>query len=37
MELGGPQTYAWIDIYDSAANMLGQRRSQALYNIVWIC
>ena len=34
MELGGPQTYAWVYIYDGAANMLCQRRSQALYDIV---
>ena len=34
VELGRPQTYAGIDIYDSAANVLCQRRSQALYNVV---
>ena len=34
VEFGRPQTYAWIDIYDSAANMLGQRWSQAVYNVV---
>ena len=34
VELGRPQTYAWIDINDSAANMLFQRQSQALYNVV---
>lgn len=35
MEFGGPQTYTRIDIYDGAANMLCQRRSEALEDIVW--
>ena len=34
MELGRPQTYARVNIYDGAANMLCQRWSQALYHIV---
>lgn len=35
MKFGGPQTYTRIDIYDGAANMLCQRRSEALEDIVW--
>lgn len=35
MEFRRPQTYARIDIYDSAANMLRQRGSEALEDIVW--
>lgn len=35
MEFRRPQTYARIDIYDRAADMLRQRRSEALEDIVW--
>ena len=34
MELGRPQTYARVYVYDGAASMLRQRWSQALYDIV---
>ena len=35
MELGRPQTYTRIDIYNGAANMLCQRRGQALYDMIY--
>lgn len=35
MELGRPQTYTRVDVYDGAADMLCQRRGEALDDMVF--
>ena len=36
VEFAGEETRSRVDVYDGAANILCQRRTKALENMVWI-